>query len=61
MVGVASTYVRDVFPALLSHKTFKLLQFRLEFVVFDHSLMRHYAFIRSSDNILPYNSICDDD
>ena len=61
MVGVASTYVRDVFPALLSYKTLKLLQLRHEFVVFDHSLMRHYAFIRSSNNILPYNSICSDD
>ena len=61
MVGVTTSYVRDVFPALLSYKTFKLLKFRLEFVVFDHSLMRHYAFIRSSGNVLPYNSICDDD
>ena len=61
MVGVESICVRDVFPTLLSHKTFKLLQFRLEFVDFDHSLMRHYTFIRSSDYILPYNSICSDD
>ena len=60
MVTVASTYARDVFPALLSYKILKLQQLRHEFVVFDHSLMRQYAFITSSDYILPCNPICSD-
>ena len=53
MVAVASRYASEVFPALLSCKTLKLQQLRHVFVVLDHSLMRHFAFIRSSDYILP--------
>ena len=58
MVAVASWYASDVFPALLSCKTLKLWQLRHGCVAFGHSLMRHFAYIRSSNYILPYNSIC---
>ena len=58
MVGVASTYVRVVFPTLLSYKTLELRQLRHKFDVLDHSLMLHFACIRSGHYILPYNSIC---
>ena len=60
MVAVASWYANEVFPGLLYCKTLKLCQLRHALAVFDHSLMRNFACISSSDYILPYNSICSD-
>ena len=60
MVAVACWYASEVFPDLLSCKTLKPWHLRHEFAVFDHRLMLHFACIRSSHHILPYNSICSD-
>ena len=58
MAAVACWYASQVFPTLLSCKTLKLRQLRHKFDVWDHSLMLHFACIRSGHYILPYNSIC---
>ena len=53
-IGVSGWYADPIHDALVSYITFKHLLNRLHFIVYTLNLMRHQAFIRLGDKILPY-------
>ena len=53
-IGVARLYADPIHDALVSYITFTHLLNRLHCIVYTLNLMRHQAFIRLGDKILPY-------
>ena len=53
-IGVARLYADPIHDALVSYITFTHLRNKLHSIVYTLNLMRHQAFIRLGDKILPY-------